>query len=98
MGEFESKVNYQQYYLTATTDQQSLTISRISERINIENSGDGTLNVVLQTQEDNTADFSSTNKMIRIRPNEYFEEDMDVNAVIYKVESGVTAIGVFIDY
>jgi len=71
---------------------------RAAESIQIKNTGEVPVNVVLITPLEREVDFTTENKVIELSPGDALEDDLEVEKILYKTDSGTGSLGVYISF
>jgi hypothetical protein len=94
---------YKYYSLTATSDVGELIPTwngepRASESVQIKNIGDVSIKIVLITPLEREVDFSTENKVIELSPGDLLEDELEVEKVLYKADSGTGTLSVYVSF
>jgi len=96
-------INYKTYSLSVTTEAQELELTegsyaRRCEYIQIRNTGSTPVKVVLATPTDRDIDFTSEGKTITLSANARFDDSLTVEKILYKTDSGVSNLEVYVSW
>ena len=94
---------YKCYSLTATTTVGEVVPTwngqvRASEAIQIKNTGEVPVKIVLITPLEREVDFTTENKVIELSPGDTLEDELEVEKILYKTDSGTGSLNVYISF